>query len=145
VDYVAAGSIGKDVVKQRIGELQIARSKLQRERQNLQSQYDLLSHEATTVEKLERTRLWWAAYAEELEDADKRVLVDALVEEIGVYPFEHRFKGHPNPDDCRTPASVHVEIKGHIPIRKDRVFGERKVVPGQAIPKLRLRLPPNRI
>jgi len=120
VDFVAEGDISGGVAKSKIKELLKAKKRLQKQRQELDFKQSMLVRETTTINKLEDTRLWWASYSEKIKDKDKRALIDALVEEVRVYPFKH--KEQPNPEDSRTPAVVHVEIMGHIPI----LFGKSK-------------------
>jgi len=126
VDCIAAGTITKKLVKNKIDQLEASKKKLQKEQQQLQSKSDILSREVSTIKKLENTRLWWNAYAEQLQEKDKNPLIDALVKEVIVYPFSQRNKI--NPEDSRTPAIVYVEVFGSIPLN----FGNTQVSPSQS-------------
>ena len=133
VDCIAEGTISNKVVKIKIDKLEASKKKMTLEQQELQSKSDLLSREVSSIRKLENTRLYWNAYANQLQHEDRNPLIEALVKKVIVYPFQQRNKI--NPEDSRTPAFVHVEVFGSIPSN----FGNPKVGPSQSYAILLLR------
>jgi site-specific DNA recombinase len=113
VDFIAEGVIGKEEVKKRVQKLRKQAEKLNKEKEELQAQELLLQKEAGNLSILEETRTWWWEKAESTKPEEKRILIEALVNKITVWPYDPKLTDE---DELVTPAKVHVEIKGYIPV-----------------------------
>ncbi len=130
IDFIAEGSIAHKAATKKIENLQKQEAKLKEARQKLEVEQSLLLREASTMEKIKETCLWWLEYMEKLDENSKRKLVDALIERIEISPRKYT-KAQAERDDkygggpeAGFGTKVSLNIIGRVKLIGDKRYGK---------------------